>query len=365
MSICTSFLRNGNACDKPVADGESRCSMHARYRNLSFQKHIAKEKESLTLYGEALFGVWEAEFYNRSIDEKLLAEHQYTVAWREWEDMIYTQTNRLVANDPDSVTILEHMREQVKQEDEQGNDRWLVRDILNPVQNDEDYKASMRVYARQIEAEILQNLLVALEEENRHPFVQDPIGDIHLRAFSHDAQNVHRSSIQNANRATIQKIVQRSIPENQHTLSEIKEAFEESFAKERVQPILNELHCDISRNVQCFDYSYKDILDRVWASIRSHESKKDLVLRLLQELEDGQGKCSSGKMCRLLTVLQGYDSELTRYIYRDAFQSKIATLVSLPQEERELQANMLFEEYSIPENERSNWLGALLEFVCV
>ena len=46
---------------------------------------------------------------------------------------------------------------------------------------------------------------------------------------------------------------------------------------------------------------------------------------------------------------------------REAFQSKFATLLNLPLNERQAQATAIFNEYQIPQEERAEWLNPLLE----
>ena len=103
------------------------------------------------------------------------------------------------------------------------------------------------------------------------------------------------------------------------------------------------------------------MLDRVWAYIRSHVEKGELVTRLAQEVHEGIGLCANGKMARLVNVLQGYDETLfiAQAPPREAFQELMARLRGKPAAERAPAATALFEEYRIAEAERGAWLEAL------
>ena len=192
-------------------------------------------------------------------------------------------------------------------------------------------------------------------------FARDPVGDVDMRAFAQDNQNVHRSAVQNSTEVSLRVIMERPLGEDQDTMIEIGEEFNSAKFKGRRRAFI-ELETDINvRNLEAFNHSYKDVLDHVWASIRLNEHKRELSKRLCEELLDGMGMCSNGKMCRLLTVLQGFDDQVVACVSRDAFQSKFSTLASLPLDRRELEAVSVFDEYGIPEGERQQWLEPLLE----
>jgi hypothetical protein len=106
-------------------------------------------------------------------------------------------------------------------------------------------------------------------------------------------------------------------------------------------------------------------LDRVWAYIRMHTERSELVRRLAQEVTEGIGMCVNGKMTHLVNVLYAYDDQITAVMQnekppREAFQAKFATLLNLPLAEREAAATAIFNEYQIPEEERGEWLNPLL-----
>jgi len=196
------------------------------------------------------------------------------------------------------------------------------------------------------------------DDEDEVVMVQDPVGDINLQAFANDNQNVHRSSIQRSTKVALDYVLSKPIMKDQATMMEIKAAFDEGEWNPKP---MEELDSDITRRLVAFGHSLKTVLDHVWSIIRTHEHKRELVKRLYQELNDGIGMCSNGKMCRLLTVLQGYDKHVMTDIGRDAFHSKFATLSSLPMADRASAAEAAFNEYGIPEEERQAWLEPLLE----
>jgi hypothetical protein len=181
------------------------------------------------------------------------------------------------------------------------------------------------------------------------PVERDPEGGINLQAFATDAENVHRSSVQNTTREQIQHILTIPCPEEQNTLLEIHRTYrnEQTLAEVRQ----NCLH------ITCFDVGYQQLLNHVWAYIQSHTEKEELERRLEEEILDGIGTCPNGKMCRLVNSLQGY-LELPTVPSREVFQARMATLQGQPNAQE--QAQGLFEEFAIPEGERAQWLEPFL-----
>jgi len=196
-------------------------------------------------------------------------------------------------------------------------------------------------------------------------FQRDPEGSVDLRAFAADAQSVHRSSVQSATERSVRLLMERAVPAEQDTIAGVTAAF--------LTPAIVRWDTDAGRDhalhevatnymdTVAFSVRYGDVMDRVWAYLQSHAEKAELIVRLAQEVTEGIGMCSNGKMARLVNVLQGYDESLFTEPPKEAFQEKIARLRTKPAEERAPAAALLFEEYRIPEEERGAWREALEE----
>lgn len=194
-------------------------------------------------------------------------------------------------------------------------------------------------------------------------FQRDPEGGVDLRAFASDAQSVHRSSVQNATERSIRRLMERTVPEAQSTLTEVTLSFEDPAAirwtDERSRILcVGEVTRDYLDSV-AFSTRYSDVLDRVWAFIQGHDETRQLIKRLAQEVAEGYRMCANGKMARLLNVLQGYDESIFMEPPKEAFQEQMARLMARPAPERAPAAAALFEEYRIAEGERGAWLEAL------
>jgi hypothetical protein len=216
-------------------------------------------------------------------------------------------------------------------------------------------------------AEIERRRLFAIRlREEPVVFKRDPEGGIDLAAFATDMQNIHRSSVQTSTQKAVAQLMLRYIDPDQDTLPEIIKDLQDP-KKIRItgvtrEKVIMELQHDYYESV-AFSVPYGDVLDRVWTFIRTHKYRHDIFIRLAQEIAEGIGMCTNGKMARLVNVLQGFDETLLVEAPKEVFQDKFALLRKLPKGtgERGVAAQALFEEFSIPEAERAVWLEALLE----
>lgn len=196
-------------------------------------------------------------------------------------------------------------------------------------------------------------------------FSRDPEGSINLAAFANDNQSVHRSSVQASTHKAIMTLISRPLVDGQDTLPEILSGFNDTqllrFTAGTRERTVTEITNDYF-NTEAFSVMYGNVLDHVWAYIREHAEKNELIIRLAQEVVEGVGQCGNGKMARLVNVLSGYDETLEANVpTRELFMARFSLLTKRPFEEREALARTLFEEFSIPAEEQNTWLEPLLE----
>lgn len=58
-----------------------------------------------------------------------------------------------------------------------------------------------------------------------------------------------------------------------------------------------------------YNVTLSGVLVKIWSYILNHEYKDELTTRIIQELEDSSGTCTSGYLSRLVNVLSGYDDK--------------------------------------------------------
>jgi hypothetical protein len=193
----------------------------------------------------------------------------------------------------------------------------------------------------------------------------NPDGTPNLRAFGADPQSVHRSSVQSTTEKAVNILIKRPLQEGQETLPEIvADLANPARIKITVPGTRERMIAEVTHDyfeTEAFSVMYGRVLDHVWAYIRGHKDRFELFIRLGQEIAEGVGQCSNGKMARLVNVLQGFDETLDVEPPREVFQNKIALLQSAPLAERESAARLLFTEHNIPAEEQAAWLEPLLE----
>jgi len=229
------------------------------------------------------------------------------------------------------------------------------------IQRMEEDGAAERRRREEVEARRVQH------EENlrmrRVDFRRDPENSVDLAQMATDHESVHRTSVQSTTERAIHILLSRSLPADQDAYGEILAALSACTAIQWAsdgakQAFLHEFAQDYLDGM-AFGIRYGILVDHVWAFIRSHADRAELVIRFAQEVNDGRRSCVNGKMARLINALQGFDDSVTMPPPREVFQTQIERLRSKPVDERGAEARRLFEEYQIPGEEQAPWLEAL------
>jgi hypothetical protein len=80
---------------------------------------------------------------------------------------------------------------------------------------------------------------------------------------------------------------------------------------------------------------------------------------LVKEIEEGMGMCSTGKMCRLVNSIRGFDLEMVDSPPMTVFFERMSKLTDLPVDARLPQARALFVEFNVPPDKQAPWLELL------
>jgi predicted house-cleaning noncanonical NTP pyrophosphatase (MazG superfamily) len=208
------------------------------------------------------------------------------------------------------------------------------------------------------------------------PIVPDPVNSIDLRAFAFDSQSVHRASVQTAMEASLNKLRAVPLPEDMDALEEYLVIDNDLISEPEVQISAAAygagLHKkDLNPYTLIHDYttltisltsgpvSYGNTFNHLWAYIRNHEHKEELVKRLTEELGDSLDVCANGKLARLLNVVEGYMEGVSTTSSKELFQNRMAIVAKMEPSERLTEATKAFQEFGIPEGERGAWMEAL------
>jgi hypothetical protein len=182
----------------------------------------------------------------------------------------------------------------------------------------------------------------------------DPINS-NLAEFSRDLQNVHTKIVNQQTDANIELLLKTPVPNNQQTVEEVTAA----LMKRRKKPTK---YMEDMVNWYNKHSLYKELLDGLWARIKSSSNKKELEKRLTEELREMAGKCTQGHISRLCNVLVGFDEDFKPEIsVGEHLQNKMSAIAQkdITLEEKVLEALILMEELGIPKEEQDAWIDAL------
>lgn len=151
-------------------------------------------------------------------------------------------------------------------------------------------------------------------------------------------QNVHTKEIDNSVNDILIKL--SSFPilklENKNYISfkdiknEILKLITKEYNKEKILQSLNRIEIDNALYSK-FNDSLKNVLIKVWSYInQNNKNKFEMTKRLLEELEDMSGTCSSGFVSRMINSISGFDEEMNIKIsWEDQIISNVSGRLNL------------------------------------
>lgn len=112
------------------------------------------------------------------------------------------------------------------------------------------------------------------------------------------------------------------------------------------------------------DHLYRRALDGLYILIRrmpDRDIQEELFKRAFEECYESVGMCCEGHISRLCNVLVGFDDAFAPPVpFGEILQNKMAAIYAMEvdTEEKIRQATAFFNEFAVPEAERSAWLEA-------
>jgi hypothetical protein len=143
------------------------------------------------------------------------------------------------------------------------------------------------------------------------------------RTIYDDSQNVHDSQINNAVKNALKTLAKDTVrpddpPKTKtllldsaiDTIDHIKTTLEDrKICDNSISLSLGRITTDYAYFTKEHRFRLRDILQRVWNRIINHmdeETREEAIKRLVDELKDMSGKCSTGHMSRIVNVLSGF-----------------------------------------------------------
>jgi len=184
-----------------------------------------------------------------------------------------------------------------------------------------------------------------------------------LEFIAKNKQNIHAGIVSKNTDSGIKLLSEFPVPLGQKTLTEIGAAWATIYSSTKIEPVIADMKYWGFKTTVMSTYTnvYKNALKGLWAKIKTYtgDTRVELIQRLWEECSESVEMCADGHVGRLVNVLVGFDSDIkvkTKADFQDAI-SKIAAS-SLANDAKILTAQNLMDEYSIPQEERQDWLDA-------
>ncbi len=119
-----------------------------------------------------------------------------------------------------------------------------------------------------------------------------------------DGQNVHNHNIQQGINKSIEYLT---------SFKPIVTNVQQTIVDLNLAPHIRELLFTYIANNEVhsiYNITYKELLTSVLSLILQHEAKDELITILQNEVNESQGKCFTGRMSRLVNVLNGFDPNI-------------------------------------------------------
>ena len=199
--------------------------------------------------------------------------------------------------------------------------------------------------------------------------VPPPVIQRGLHAIARDPQNVHTAAVTNQTNKGLDTLLEAA-KENRHMRTP------EWFAAKWlirgyghwnvVQRVVNDmLHWyNVKTCKTANDQLYQRTLDGLYLTIsklKDNDTRIELYKRAFEECHESVGMCCEGHISRLCNVLVGFDDAFAPPVpFGEILQNKMAAIYALEIDtaEKIKQATEFFNEFAVPEAERTAWLEA-------
>lgn len=208
--------------------------------------------------------------------------------------------------------------------------RKEVESILLSIASDEDLDYDRRADA----ADVLMQLgSPAMKENGRSIIMQLGGPEDKVRTVFDNAQNVHNQEVEESVAEVLEffammplKMVNKQIIEFDYVkeqvenmLKKLKENMDKDEFKDRekkIQVALSRINLDRALYSK-YNSTLSNILIKVWSYLIGHEHEDEMRKRLLEELEEMSGTCSTGFASRLINVISGFGEFNIRISWED------------------------------------------------
>lgn len=209
-----------------------------------------------------------------------------------------------------------------------------------------------------------------MEDDDDLP-VPRPPPRTELEGFARDTQNIHTRIVTQQTNTSLDILLNTDVSSGQNTVAEVNECFRDLVAKKHVTTSLDEMS-NVDRDMKRWyrtatcrtdgDFLYKRTLDGLWSKMKTSSLRRDLEIRLWQEMVDSLGMCCDGHISRLTNVLCGFDDAFApKLSVAEQLQNRMAVIAGKEGGiiRQVAEAMSVFKELGIPEEQWEAWIDAL------
>ena len=146
------------------------------------------------------------------------------------------------------------------------------------------------------------------------------IGEQERNNLFTNTQNVHNTDVEDS----ISEIMEFFAQQPTQLINKIPITFQEvrknieyiGGVTKKIQLSLNRINIDRALYSK-FNISLETLLVKVWSYVKKHKNEQELLKRLLEELEDMSGTCSTGFASRLVNIVSGFGEFNIRISWED------------------------------------------------
>jgi hypothetical protein len=135
-----------------------------------------------------------------------------------------------------------------------------------------------------------------------------------------DSQSVHNSNIQESFRKSVESLLN-----DKNTDLNLEEILMDKILNTKVKEQIVE-YCNDGSIHSTLGVTFKELLGLVWERIKKNENKEEILKVLNEEIMDAECKCFTGRITRIVNVLNGYYDDIRIGISEN---EQIGTIISL------------------------------------
>jgi hypothetical protein len=223
----------------------------------------------------------------------------------------------------------------LKQIELEETNELLVSNILLSIANDENVEYNLRADASDV---LLKSNFDNIANQAKELILK--LGKIEgeIKNIYNNAQNVHSDEIEESTLEIMEFLAMYSPPKlnniditfeyvQNEIIKLMNEELDNEDDKEKINISLNRIRIDRALYTKLHQ-TILGIITKLWVYIINHENKEEIKIRLLEELIDMSGTCSSGFASRLANVISGFGDYNIRISWEDQIVSNFSGRLS-------------------------------------